>query len=507
MSETSVNSNQRIAQVSDETLRSLKAKQHKLDRALKRPDTTYLVIPSVSIHHEEVQFIERAMVDYEHRLLWLLNRAERGRRVVFVSSLPTSRVATGQLLACASACSHGQVALETISLEDTSSLPLIDKLLARQDWLKVLKQRVTADDKNVVLVPFMATEREFQLADILGIPVVATPNELNYLGTKSGSRKVCRKAGLIVPDGFEDLQDEKQIVEAADELWFNKPSRRRVVVKVNEGISGYGNGILPLPQYDPTELSATRRHELLKEALTHLQFQTYRQEYEFFMSRIGEIGGIVEDFLEGEKKSSPSGQAFLWPDFYVELLSTHEQLLTGPDGMVYDGALFPATDKHIIGKGTLAVGEILSAEGAMGYYGVDFIKVDGKLYAIEINLRQGGTTHLRAHAMLSTGAEFDPKSGNFIDEYGRNIFYAGSDGFVDPRLKTLSPNVLLEHFADLGLRFRRSTRKGVIFHLLDSINRSGTVGITVVSDSRNGARSLFRRVTRELRKLLSQKRL
>lgn len=172
------------------------------------------MVPSISVDHEEIQFIQRALVDYEHRLLWLINRAENGRRVVFVSALPTSRAATSQLLACAAACSHGNVALETICLEDTSPLPLADKILARQDWLKRLQHTVQSDDKNVVLVPFMGTDREFHLGEILGIPVAATPFELNYLGTKSGSRKVCRKASLIVPEGFEDIEDEKQIIEA-----------------------------------------------------------------------------------------------------------------------------------------------------------------------------------------------------------------------------------------------------------------------------------------------------
>ena len=148
------------------------------------------------------------------------------------------------------------------------------------------------------------------------------------------------------------------------------------------------------------------------------------------------------------------------------------------------------------------MGEILLAEGAIGYYGVDFLKVDGKYYAIEINLRQGGTTHLRAQAMLACDAVFDQKTGHFVDSHGRHVFYAGSDGFVDERLKTLSPHRLVEHFSDCGLNFRHSTRTGVMFHLLDSVNRSGTVGITAVSDTRDGARNLFHRTNSELKKLL-----
>lgn len=492
----------RIVKLPPDVVSRLANERHALERALKQPDTTYLVVPSISVDHEEIQFIQRALVDYEHRLLWLINRAENGRRVVFVSALPTSRTATSQLLAYAAACSHGNVSLETICLEDTSPLPLADKLLARADWMKRLEHTVAGDEKNVVLVPFMGTEREFQLGKLLSIPVVATAHELNYLGTKSGSRKVCRKAGLLVPEGLEDIEDESHVIEAADELWFKKPDRRRLVVKVNEGISGYGNGVLILPERDPRELSPNDRRALLRAQLHKICFQTDLQEYDFFMARMAKIGGVVEEFLEGSKKTSPSGQGFLHPNQGVELLSTHEQILTGPDGMVYDGALFPALDKGPIGADTLRVGEILQQEGAVAYYGVDFLNVDGVRYALEINLRQGGTTHLRAQAMISTGATFDPKSGNFLDEYGKNMFYAGTDGFKDWRLKKLPVFSLLEHFEDCGLKFRRSTRTGVMFHLLDSMNRSGTLGFTAVAGSRGEARALFRQTRIQINRLL-----
>lgn len=44
------------------------------------------------------------------------------------------------------------------------------------------------------------------------------------------------------------------------------------------------------------------------------------------------------------------------------------------------------------------VGEILASKGVVGYYGVDFLvkKSDAdnvEVFALEINLRQGGTTH------------------------------------------------------------------------------------------------------------------
>ena len=44
------------------------------------------------------------------------------------------------------------------------------------------------------------------LAVQLDIPLYANDPALNHLGTKSGCREVFRDAGILFPDGFENLQ-------------------------------------------------------------------------------------------------------------------------------------------------------------------------------------------------------------------------------------------------------------------------------------------------------------
>lgn len=491
-----------VVELSSSSRLFLDRQREVLAGALKQPDTTYLVVPSISVAPEEIRFIERAIIGYEHRLLWLLNRALTGRRVIFVSSMPASPLACGHMLTCAAICGHGSISLETICLEDGSTLPLAEKILSRPDWLERLR-RLLQDGKKAVLVPFMGTDREFRLGQALGIPVIATPGELSYLGTKSGSRKIFRRAGLDLPEGLEDLRDEPDLVDAAESLWLADPTRRRLVAKVNEGISGYGNAVIRLPAENPSELSSRSRRRLIAASLTALEFQTSLQDRESFMSRFATIGGVIEAFIEGGQKSSPSGQGFIHPNGPLELLSTHEQILHGPDGMVFEGAVFPALRRRPIGKDTLRVGEILQEEGALAYFGVDFLEADGKRFAIEINLRQGGTTHLRAEAMIATGAQYESKSGHFLTASGKRIFYAGTDSVIDIRLTTREPDLLLEHFSRTGLLFSRSRQEGVIFHLLDSMSRYGCIGFTAVAGSRRGALSLFKRARREIDRFMS----
>ena len=53
---------------------------------------------------------------------------------------------------------------------------------------------------------------------LLGIPLNGVDPNLIHLGTKSGSRKVFREAGVPVPEGLEDLRTEHDVESALVEL-------------------------------------------------------------------------------------------------------------------------------------------------------------------------------------------------------------------------------------------------------------------------------------------------
>ena len=89
----------------------------------------------------------------------------------------------------------------------------------------------------------------------------------------------------------------------------------------------------------------------------------------------------------------------------LEVLSTHDQLLGGPSGQSYLGCIFPADPGYAtaITREAVKVGERLASEGVIGRFAMDFVAVrsaDGSWepYAIELNLRKGGTTHPFPHA-------------------------------------------------------------------------------------------------------------
>lgn len=87
---------------------------------------------------------------------------------------------------------------------------------------------------------------------------------------------------------------------------------------------------------------------------------------------------------------SPAGQ--------IDVMSTHDQVLGGLHGHTYFGCHFPADSEYAerIAAESLKIGRRLAREGVIGRAAVDFAAVrhgDGwRPYALEINLRCGGTT-------------------------------------------------------------------------------------------------------------------
>ena len=65
-----------------------------------------------------------------------------------------------------------------------------------------------------------------------------------------------------------------------------------------------------------------------------------------FKKEMSQIGGIVEAFLEGKEKRSPSAQLRINPRGDLQAMSTHDQLLGGRDGQTYLGCRFPADEGY-----------------------------------------------------------------------------------------------------------------------------------------------------------------
>src|SRR4030095_2543728 len=110
-------------------------------------------------------------------------------------------------------------------------------------------------------------------------------------------------------------------------------------------------------------------------------------------------------------------------------MSTHDQILGGESGQVYLGAVFPAKKEYNVEIGIIGkkIADELQRRGVLGRFAVDFLSVKQptgwKHYAIEINLRKGGTTHPFIMLQFLTYGVYNAEEGMYYTATGQPRYY------------------------------------------------------------------------------------
>ncbi|ARV59187.1 carboxylate-amine ligase [Nostocales cyanobacterium HT-58-2] len=471
-------------------------------------DADILIIPSLSIDQRELRKVD-GCEHYEERLLFSLIRLQNPRnRLIYVTSLPLHPSIIDYYLQLLPGIpfSHARNRLLLLSTYDTSLKPLTQKILERPRLISRIRQALRLDKSFMVC--YNATQLEAQLSLKLGVPLYAAAPDLQIWGTKSGSREIFAESHVPHPDGSERVWSELDLAQAAADLWERQPTLQRMVVKLNEGISGEGNALLdlrPILNLAPPGGSHNERVAAMKEGFVRMRFQAKEENWENFSGRICELGAIVEAFVEGEIKRSPSVQGRITPSGDVEILSTHDQILGGPDGQIYLGCRFPADEAYRLQLQQLGlkIGRNLAAKGALERFGVDFIAVDPgngqwEMQAIEINLRKGGTTHPLMTLKLMTNGRYDLSTGLFYSQHGRPKYYIATDNLQKDRYRGLLPNDLMDIVAHHRLHFDTGTETGTVFHLMGCLSQFGKLGLTSIGDSPQQAEDIYNKVVKVL---------
>jgi len=471
---------------------------------LNEEDESVVVIPSVTLDRvtERSGSLGQAM---EERFLFLLLLLREPRlQMVYVTSMPIAPAVVEYYLALLPGVipSHALARLTLVSVNDASPRPLSEKLLERPRLLAQIADLVP-DPTRSHLVPYNTTTLERDLALALGIPVYGADPRLFELGTKTGCRRLFAEEGVRHPIGFEDLHTFDDLLSATLRLRRERPSARYAIVKLNEGVSGEGNAMVDLDGL-PAPGSA-EEPPAVATRLRRMEFELPDTPFDAYLAKLGERGGIVEERITGAELRSPSVQLRVLPGGRVELLSTHDQLLGGPSGQSYLGCRFPADFAYAkaISADALAVGERLAREGVLGRFALDFVVVDAgdgswTPYAIEINLRKGGTTHPFLTLQFLTDGRYDGATGLFLTQSGKEKHLVATDHLESPSLRGLSLDDLFDVVARHGLHFDQARQTGIVFHMISCLTELGRVGLTAVGDSPTHADQLYRRAERIL---------
>jgi hypothetical protein len=452
---------------------------------------TVVVVPSMSLDERELAKIP-GVIHYEERMLCLLMLLKLPRtQLIYVTSIALDPAIVDYYLHLLPGIPNRNARdrLELIAMDDASLTPLSAKVLESPDKLAELKKAIRYPEAGHMTC-FNSSPFERTLAVQLGIPMYACDPELAHLGNKSRSRTTFRNVGLDVPPGFEDLRDRDDIIGALVELAITEPDVNRAVIKLNDGFSGEGNAIAPLGVINDAASPHKAAGRLLREGL---RFEAEDESWEKYEPKFEAMGGIVEAFIEHDRLRSPSVQMRINPLGEVQLVSTHDQVLAGPSGQMFLGCTFPArksyrADLHEAGY---VVAEALKGNGVIGRFSVDFVSLPGENgwdhYAIEINLRKGGTTLPYLMLDFLTEGDYDPSTGEFYTPTGDARYYYATDNLVKGEYAGLTPGELIDAAVYEGLHYNATSQQGLVFHLLGSVTDYGKLGMVSIAGSRSAA--------------------
>lgn len=460
-------------------------------------ERTVVVIPGLSLDQDTLAHIAGAP-HYEERQLSMLMLLRLPRtHVVYVTSTPIDPVIIDYYLSLLGGvpAGHARRRLTLLSAYDAGARSLTSKILNRPRLQQRIREAIV-DPASAHLSCFNATADEVTLAVRLGIPLYACDPALAWLGTKSGGRQAFREAGVALPDGVEDLRDPSALHEALATLKRRNPTLRRAVVKFDEGFSGEGNAVFDYGDVDPAAVTPDWIARALPQRLAP---EAAGLDAGRYLAKFEAMGGMCEAWIDGEDKRSPSVQIRISAVGALEIISTHDQLLGGHSGQVFLGSTFPADERYrrSLQEAGARIGEVLRRHGVLGRFSIDFVTVrdagEWRHYAIEINLRKGGTTLPFQMLQFLTDGKYDPERCEFLTPTGQRRVYRATDNLCRPEYRRLTPDDLVDLIVEQRLHFDPTRQQGVVFNLIGALSEFGKLSLVSIADTHEKADELYRR--------------
>lgn len=459
---------------------------------------TVVIVPSLTLDAAILSKI-KGRVHYEERMLCMLMLLRMPRtHVIYVTSMPIDEIIIDYYLHLLPGITgfHARQRLTLFNCFDNSPKSLTQKILERPRIIERIRQAIP-DKEQAHLVCFNVTELEKTLSVQLGIPLFGCDPALLCYGTKSGGRQLFRNCNISMPDGFENLETKYDIVQSLYSLKIKKPLLRKAVIKLDDGFSGEGNAIF---NYEGLDLGTDLKLKIDDELQKRMKIVAAGVSYDDYIKKFEDMKGVVEEFIEGEIKTSPSVQCRINPDGGIDIISTHDQLLDEATGQVFMGAVFPADDAYKISISKMAesISHRLRTFGVLGRYSIDFISVksgnEWKNYAIEINLRKGGTTHPYLMLQFLTDGNYNHNTGEYFTANGQKRFYFATDNLQNDLYKGLTPRDLIDIAIYHQLIYDSTRQEGIMFHLLGALSQYGKTGLVCIAGSREKAIAYYNKV-------------
>ena len=470
-----------------------------------RPEESAVVVPSISLERTTASSGTLMQAMEERALFQLLLLRQPMLTLVYVTSSPIADEIIEYYLGLLPGVvpSQARRRLRLVSVGDASPRPLSEKVLARPRVLRQIRELIP-DQSVSHLIPYTTTELERDVAISLGIPMYGADPRLAPLGSKSGCRRLFEEVGVRAPAGAEGLRTVDDLVASVTKMRAPGPSPAEVIVKINEGVSGSGNALvdlggLPAPG-DPGEASAVRSR------LLELQPEADGLEVDALPRGLRAprwCGGGADHRHRADQPERPDAsparphrRAALDPRPAARrreraevprLRLPRRPGVLPPDLRARDGRREGARRPRCPG----AVRRRLRR-------GPGRPTDDWTAYAIELNLRKGGTTHPFLTLQYLVGGAYDGDAGLYRAASGAPKYLVATDHLEDDRLTALTTRDVFDVMARKRLHFDHSHETGVVFHMLSCVTECGRLGMTAIGDSPEEAWDTYQSATEAL---------
>ena len=383
--------------------------------AATRSRTPRWSCPSMTLDQSELRKLPGASF-YEERLLFLLIRLRNPRaRMVYVTSQPVHPMILEyyfQLLAGIPA-SHARARLTLLCAYDASPRSLTEKILERPR-LHPAHPRRHPGPRRAPTSP-SSTRRRWSASSpcCSASRSTALDPELAHLGTKSGSRKVFREAGVPLPGG---LRGSPLPSRTSRRRWWSCAARRpghparggeaqRQLLRRGERASS------AIPE-------AASRRRAPRRAARASSCRCPTETRRLLRQALRGWAASSRSSSRRPEKASPSAQLRISPrgrgaaDLHPRPDPRRAQR-TGLPGLPLPGRR--ATTGSGSRRRRCASARCSRRQGVVSRFGVDFLAwrrepaAEWNLAALEINLRMGGTTHPFLALQFLTGGQLDPR--------------------------------------------------------------------------------------------------
>jgi hypothetical protein len=480
--------------------------------AANRPGSTtphvLIALPSYSVSESLLSHYGNRIASLEHRYLNAISVAGRitSCDMLYISTVRPAPEVFDYYLSLLPGdrreATRGRIRF--VEVDDGTSRSVAAKLVEQPELIAAIRAHI--GDRPAFIEPWNVTEHEVNLALALDVPINGTAPELRPLAFKGAGRKLFASVGVPVPLGREDVRTTDDVIDAVRWIGRQRPLLAGIVIKHDDSGAGDGNVVLDL-----------RRMHHADDADGWLREQVEALP-DWYRSDLVRQGGVVEERIAGSRFSSPSAQVDIRPDGSVVVLATHEQVLGGEGGQVYLGCTFPADPGYaaMLAEHAAKVGARLAAAGALGRFAIDFVTASSdsvdvgaprwNVFAIEVNLRKGGTTHPYAALRNLVPGSYDVARGQWVAEDGSTRCYVSSDNVVDESWLGLEPAEVIDWVARAGLQFDPATGVGTVLHMLSGLAIDGRFGFTAIARTPDAALAMEDALKATVQRLADRRR-